>query len=114
MQWVPGTIWNSPDVDKKPDSCFHRLGLLACAHSDGCIRIWSVPHPSALDDEALDRIVFASPVFTSKVQDGILWRLKLNPHLNYPYLMGATTDGRVVMWDLGQDVGCQEHVLEMP
>jgi len=114
MQWIPGTIWGPPEGEELNEACFPRLGLLACAHSDGLIRVWSIPHPSALSDEALDRIVYASPVFTSKVENGILWRLKMNPHLNFPYLMGATTDGRVAIWDLSQKDTCEEHMLEMP
>merc|ERR1711879_662384 len=114
MQWIGSRVWNPSDSGT--DTHFPRLGLLACAHADGAIRIWSIPHPSSLVSEALENMCAAAPIFTFRLENASLWRLKMNPHLSFPFLMGATTDGRVGIWNLGaQEISSvEQHVLEMP
>jgi len=114
MQWVPGAVWNEPDKALNEDQ-FPRLGLLCCAHSDGKIRIWSIPHPQFLKNEGLEQVVQSRPVFDCGLSDGLLWRLKFNPSPGFPFLLGATTDGRVGVWDFRIDLKeVEEHVLQIP
>lgn len=48
IQWAPyGSSW-MPSNEKVASTQYPRLGLLACACSDGEVKIMSIPHPSAL------------------------------------------------------------------
>lgn len=45
MQWCPYALPESMDSKDDGDDHFPRIGLLACAMGDGCMRVYSIPHP---------------------------------------------------------------------
>jgi len=109
MEWLFGDFWLPLKNIKK--RCLLKLGLLCCVHSDGKIRIWDIFCNSFFDLKNLERFCEGIPVFETNYTNINLWRIKINPRL--PLVLGATTDGKIIIWDLTQRLDWEFHVLEM-
>ena len=107
-----GFVW---DLKWMPKSYKERvrLGILACACSDGCILLFSVPHPSQIQTLQSDSngkmvIKLEPEIYEQKLHDSdeqpankLCYTMSWSPNLKY--LLSGYHDGTIALWKVNRD-----------
>ncbi|XP_078383738.1 uncharacterized protein LOC144666216 isoform X2 [Oculina patagonica] len=121
ISWCPSGTWEPASSKANKEDGLPRLGVMAIACSDGCVRILSIPWPSALLS-ALDMADSDShsssypPVIVSPTPHAVLmpcalgvpyngesgqaWRAKWFPCSVHEKIATGFSDGTVAIWNL--------------
>ncbi|KAK4299092.1 hypothetical protein Pmani_028609 [Petrolisthes manimaculis] len=105
LSWCPSGAYNTSDPNcSKSEKNLARLGLLAAGCSDGTVRIFSVPHPEALNIGETSRICKPPPSLTlsPSAKVGIVQCFKVDWCRSYghQFVVGAISSGVVCVWDV--------------
>ncbi len=113
LKWCPtrASTWDLAYVNSESDgdtnsiphaerrNIVERLGLLAAAFSDGCVRIYSVPYPPHLHQNQqhdLDHwpiFVELEPVATLRLYESNVTSINWSPHGHHELLLAGYSDG---------------------
>jgi WD40 repeat protein len=111
LKWCPSraSTWDLPEGVPQPatdvmvrddvpqDQQLPRLGLLAAAFADGSVKIFSVPHPSSLTQDATPVFVRLTPVAEYKLNASNVTSVNWSPHGHHQFLLTGYSDGTTTL-----------------
>lgn len=111
MEWCPNGCWEDSSLFKNTssDEILPRLGLLAVACSDSCVRIYSIPHPEFLMKNESNINIYETKAvilkpsmkqFNSSDKLGVCTCVTWQKTNNCRFLAGGFANGLICIWDL--------------
>ncbi|XP_067128980.1 general transcription factor 3C polypeptide 2-like isoform X2 [Centruroides vittatus] len=110
MVWCPSGCWEDSSLYKNTliDEILPRLGLLAVACSDSCIRIYSIPHPEFLKKNSSNNI-YQTEAIVLKISEewlgpqselGVCTCVDWQTTNDNRFIAGGFANGMIFVWDL--------------